>query len=139
MVPLDMRLNKKKGINETTLLDDSYSANPKSMECAMEVLMKTGVGRKIMVFADMAELGDKSEYYHKEVGFIAKKMGVKKMYAIGGFASLSVESFGEGGYHFSSYYDLIDNLKKNLQPEDVILIKGSHTNRMWDIVSALSS
>ena len=47
MVPLDMRLNKKKGINETTLLDDSYSANPKSMECAMEVLMKTGVGHGI--------------------------------------------------------------------------------------------
>lgn len=136
MQPVAGRLVKKSGLNGCTILDDSYSANPRSMVAAIRVLVNNP-GEKILVAADMGELGAESEHYHHELGITAKEMGVHKLYAIGELTKLTVEVFGEGGYHCSARDELIAKVRDTLRPDVIVLVKGSNVHRMWEIVEAL--
>ncbi|MHC4922561.1 MAG: UDP-N-acetylmuramoyl-tripeptide--D-alanyl-D-alanine ligase [Planctomycetota bacterium] len=63
-----MRLNREP-VGGVTILDDSYNANPASMEAAMDELAATVTdGRRVLVVGDMAELGDMAQAQHERVG-----------------------------------------------------------------------
>ena len=58
------RLRHLPGIHHTSLIDDTYNANPSSMKAAIDVLAKQ-TGRRLMVMGDMAELGDMAVQLHR--------------------------------------------------------------------------
>jgi UDP-N-acetylmuramoyl-tripeptide--D-alanyl-D-alanine ligase len=129
------RLQFKKTATGAWLIDDSYNANPSSMQAGIEVLAGLD-GRKWLVMGDMAELGEFAESSHKEVGVFAREHGVERLFAIGQLAALAVESFGRGGQWFPDGTALAESLKG--APSDVrMLIKGSRVNRLERVVDAL--
>jgi len=129
------RLQFKKTATGAWLIDDSYNANPSSMNAGIEVLAGLD-GRKWLVMGDMAELGEFSESAHKEVGVFAREHGVERLFAIGQLAALAVESFGRGGQWFPDGTAMAEALKG--APADVrMLIKGSRVNRLERVVDAL--
>jgi len=129
------RLQFKKTATGAWLIDDSYNANPSSMNAGIEVLAGLD-GRKWLVMGDMAELGEFSESSHKEVGVFAREHGVERLFAIGQLAALAVESFGRGGQWFPDGTAMAEALKG--APADVrMLIKGSRVNRLERVVDAL--
>ena len=69
------RLNVKSLSPHIRLLDDSYNANVASVNAAIDLLSSFS-GRRIFILGDMAELGEKSRYYHEQVGLYAKEMGI---------------------------------------------------------------
>jgi UDP-N-acetylmuramoyl-tripeptide--D-alanyl-D-alanine ligase len=129
------RLQFKMTATGAWLIDDSYNANPSSMQAGIEVLAGLD-GRKWLVMGDMAELGEFSESSHKEVGVFAREHGIEQLFAIGPLAALAVESFGRGGQWFAESTALAEALKG--APSDVrMLIKGSRVNRLERVVDAL--
>jgi UDP-N-acetylmuramoyl-tripeptide--D-alanyl-D-alanine ligase len=129
------RLQFKMTATGAWLIDDSYNANPSSMNAGIEVLAGLD-GRKWLVMGDMAELGEFSESSHKEVGVFAREHGVERLFAIGQLAALAVESFGRGGQWFPDGNAMAEALKG--APSDVrMLIKGSRVNRLERVVDAL--
>jgi len=129
------RLQFKKTATGAWLIDDSYNANPSSMNAGIEVLAGLD-GRKWLVMGDMAELGEFSESSHKEVGVFAREHGVERLFAVGQLAALAVESFGRGGQWFPEGTAMAEALKG--APSDVrMLIKGSRVNRLERVVDAL--
>ena len=129
------RLQFKMTATGAWLIDDSYNANPSSMNAGIEVLAGLD-GRKWLVMGDMAELGEFSESSHKEVGVFAREHGVERLFAIGQLAALAVESFGRGGQWFPEGTAMAEALKG--APSDVrMLIKGSRVNRLERVVDAL--
>jgi UDP-N-acetylmuramoyl-tripeptide--D-alanyl-D-alanine ligase len=129
------RLQFKKTATGAWLIDDSYNANPSSMQAGIEVLAGLE-GRKWLVMGDMAELGEFAESAHKEAGVFAREHGVERLFAIGQLAALAVESFGRGGQWFPDGTALAEGLKG--APSDVrMLIKGSRVNRLERVVDAL--
>jgi len=129
------RLQFKKTATGAWLIDDSYNANPSSMNAGIEVLAGLD-GRKWLVMGDMAELGEFSESSHKEVGVFAREHGVERLFAVGQLAALAVESFGRGGQWFPDGTAMAEALKG--APSDVrMLIKGSRVNRLERVVDAL--
>jgi len=129
------RLQFKKTATGAWLIDDSYNANPSSMEAGIEVLAGLD-GRKWLVMGDMAELGDFAASSHSQIGVFAREHGIERLFAIGQLAALAVESFGRGGQWFSESTALADALKG--APADVrMLIKGSRVNRLERVVDAL--
>ena len=71
------RLQIKPGILGATIIDDTYNANPASLQAAIDVLCAQH-GEPWLVLGDMGELGDDAESIHARMGEIARAAGVKK-------------------------------------------------------------
>src|SRR5262249_34254892 len=94
------RLQFKRALSGAWIIDDSYNANPRSMQVGMEVPAELG-GARWLVIGDMAELGEFPPAAHAEVGVRARAQGIQRLYAIGPLAKLAVESFGAGAEWFT--------------------------------------
>jgi UDP-N-acetylmuramoyl-tripeptide--D-alanyl-D-alanine ligase len=129
------RLQLCKGINESTIINDTYNANPTSLEAALMVLQQSNAPR-ILVLGDMNELGSQDVEFHKQAGKQAREFGVESLLAIGELSKNAVDSFGEGAKHFEQHADLIEYLKQK-SANATILVKGSRGMKMETIVNAL--
>lgn len=134
--PVDKRLTIYSGKNQATLIDDCYNASPAGIKAALEVLSQYD-GERIWVFADMGELGQYAEQFHREVGDAARDLGIDRIFAVGEKAKITLQAFGEGGQHFSDKEALVSALQPKLHKELTILIKGSRSNKLETVVSAL--
>lgn len=136
------RLQMKKGIHRSLVIDDTYNANPGSMRPVFEVLAAHR-GRKILVLGDMGELGNASRAFHEQVGRQARATGIDLLYTVGEQASMSAGTFGKGAHHFKNQDDLIVALCTELNHESdnetMILVKGSRFMRMERVTQVLVS
>lgn len=130
------RLTVLCGKNQSTVIDDTYNANLRSVLAALEVLAERP-GKKIFVFGDMGELGVWAIQHHQEVGLAARRLGIDLFLSCGSFSKLAAESFGSGGEHFESQEQLAQNLIEKLSPDTVVLVKGSRSSAMEKIVNKL--
>ncbi|MGD9592896.1 MAG: glutamate ligase domain-containing protein, partial [Candidatus Berkiella sp.] len=131
------RLRRFKGLQEAWIIDDSYNANPGSVNAALDVLSQCQ-GKKIFVMGDMAELGDNAIEYHALVGQDARKKGIDHILAVGKLSEHTVKAFGDGATFFQNKDDLVTALKNNLNAQTVILVKGSRSAKMEVITHALT-
>lgn len=130
------RLTVLVGKNQSTIIDDTYNANLRSVLVALEVLAERP-GKKIFVFGDMGELGVWATQHHQEVGLAARRLGIDLLLSYGSFSKLAAESFGAGGEHFANQELLAQNLIEKLSPDTVVLVKGSRSSAMEKIVNKL--
>lgn len=110
-----------------TLLDDTYNANPESMEAAIETLSEMHVpegAQRIVVLGKMGELGVHSGASHSRIGKFAAAKGLR-LIAVGEGAE-GIAKAGEAP-HFTDIHAAADWLRENSNPGDVILFKGSRT------------
>ncbi|MFH1336918.1 MAG: UDP-N-acetylmuramoyl-tripeptide--D-alanyl-D-alanine ligase [Candidatus Zixiibacteriota bacterium] len=133
-------------IDNIRIINDSYNANPVSMEKALETLknMKT-FGRKIAVLGDMLELGEGEMDFHLELGRKAAKSGVNLLITIGELARFIGEGAREEGLRSSDVISFENNqevslyLLENLKDGDLVLVKGSRKMKTEEIVFSLKS
>ncbi|KTD65085.1 UDP-N-acetylmuramoyl-tripeptide--D-alanyl-D-alanine ligase [Legionella shakespearei] len=130
------RMTVLAGKNQTTVIDDTYNANLRSVLTALEVLAERS-GKKIFVFGDMGELGEWAEQHHQEVGLAARQFGIDRLLSCGTHSVLTSQAFGDGGDHFTNQDDLVQILNKELEPDTTILVKGSRSSAMEKIVHKL--
>jgi len=136
MSPVSGRLQRKRTAEGVTLIDDSYNANPASLGAALKVLAMAE-GTRCLVMGDMGELGDEAVWLHQRIGEMARAEGIERLYAVGELSRAAVHSFGKGGRHFSDRQALIETLGDELTPEMTLLIKGSRSMHMEEVVDAL--
>ncbi|MCK5889908.1 MAG: UDP-N-acetylmuramoyl-tripeptide--D-alanyl-D-alanine ligase [Methylococcales bacterium] len=120
------------------VINDTYNANPSSLKVALDVLMQCK-GESWVVLGAFAEMGANSEKIHKEMGELIKSMGVVRLLTVGADTQHAVKGFGEGASFFSSQKKLIAALKKELTSGQSILVKGSRTQKMEQVVASLLS
>jgi UDP-N-acetylmuramoyl-tripeptide--D-alanyl-D-alanine ligase len=130
------RLNFKVGLNYSVVIDDTYNANAASMEAGLRVLTSQK-GKKIFVMGDIGELEHYAESEHARVGKIAKELGIHELLAVGQQSQFAVKSFGQGAIHFHSQDELLNYLKPHLSKDVSVLVKGSRSARMENIVKQI--
>lgn len=130
--------------NGYILINDTYNSNPLSSLFALESVCDVFPGRrKIAVLADMKELGESAGLYHMKVG---EFVGVRKFdllllygdmseYYERGALSAGMDSFSV--QKFDSKEEIIFYLKKYLKENDVVLVKGSRSMKMEDVLNGL--
>jgi UDP-N-acetylmuramoyl-tripeptide--D-alanyl-D-alanine ligase len=118
------------------LIDDSYNANPSSVEAGIDVLA-TLDGERWMVFGDMAELGAHADDSHRAVGRYAREHGVTRLDCYGSLAALAAAQFGSGAHCHRDLEQLARELRPELRNGVRLLIKGSRVNRLERLVNAL--
>lgn len=124
------------------VIDDTYNASPASIKSALDFLANSHLGqRKLAVLGDMLELGPQSPKIHREIGEYAAKQNIFHLMAYGEFARDYMIGFnnviGRSGQYFVKKSLLIEELKKIVRTDDVILVKGSRSMKMEEVVDAL--
>lgn len=127
------RLQIKPGISGATIIDDTYNANPASLQAAIDVLCAQH-GEPWLVLGDMGELGDDAESIHAHMGEIARAAGVKRLFGLGELAAHAVSAFGKHGLHFQRHEELSKELLNRLNSDCCVLVKGSRAMHMEDVV-----
>jgi UDP-N-acetylmuramoyl-tripeptide--D-alanyl-D-alanine ligase len=138
LAPVAGRFNIHHLPGAITVIDDTYNANPGSLQVALDVLAQSD-GTTWLVLGDMGELGDVSASLHSHAGRSARAAGIDRLFALGELAGSTAGAFGDGAMDFTSQDALIDALRKDLQGPLHILVKGSRRMRMERVVEALLS
>ena len=124
------------------IIDDTYNANPVSFRSAVETLRTfPAKGRKMIVCADMLELGAQSKALHEQMGMFIKKVNIDCILATGKYMRYMIKTLKSSkrnnAYFIPSLEALHRQLKKLVKPGDVILIKGSRSMHMERTVEFL--
>lgn len=137
MQPVTGRLQAISGIRNTTLLNDTYNANPASLKAALQVLANCPAPRWVAL-GNMLELGENAALFHRQAGQFAKQLGIDCLVATGELSKNAVEGFGKNGFYFEEQESLVSFLKENLPTNATLLVKGSRGSKMERVVSALT-
>jgi len=127
-----------------TVINDTYNSNPLSSLFALESVCDVFPGRrKIAVLADMKELGESSCVYHVKVGEFAGARKFDYLILFGEMAeyyekgALSAGMSSSSVKIFDSKEEIAAYLKDFLSEGDVVLVKGSRSMKMEDVVNRL--
>jgi UDP-N-acetylmuramoyl-tripeptide--D-alanyl-D-alanine ligase len=85
----------------------------------------------------MAELGETATALHAQIGLAAKTQGIASLYTCGRLSAAASAAFGPQARHFNERDELIVALKQMATANQRILVKGSRSSRMDEIVKAL--
>jgi UDP-N-acetylmuramoyl-tripeptide--D-alanyl-D-alanine ligase len=118
------------------IINDTYNANPLSLYAAMQVLVDAA-DDSWLVLGDMAELGDEKEELHRKAGEQARELGIRHLLATGDLTRFAVEAFGSGAQFFEDRQQLVNYLEQGITENSVVLVKGSRSMGMEQIVNAL--
>ncbi|WP_431792987.1 UDP-N-acetylmuramoyl-tripeptide--D-alanyl-D-alanine ligase [Xanthomonas oryzae pv. oryzae] len=95
------------------LIDDSYNANPGSLDAAIDALA-AAPGEGWLVLGDMRELGAEGLALHAAAGRRARAAKLQRLYALGELSAAAAQAFGDGGRVFATHGELIDALQADL-------------------------
>ncbi|MGY3814684.1 UDP-N-acetylmuramoyl-tripeptide--D-alanyl-D-alanine ligase [Globicatella sulfidifaciens] len=141
------RLEWIKTLNGADLLNDAYNASPTSMKAILKTLSTVPVehtGRKIAVLGDVRELGPESANLHRSIKEAIDPDKIARVYLFGTemkalYNELVTEYSQESLYYVESDHDeLIALLQRDIQPEDVVLVKSSLGVDLLKVVTALT-
>ncbi len=132
------RLQMLGGPSNSRLINDSYNANPDSLEAGIKVLCSLP-GEAWLALGDMGELGDESEALHIRAANLALDQGVDKMFGFGSQSCRASREFGEAGYCFEHIEDMARVILAQIHEGVNLLIKGSRSAGMEKLVEILIS
>lgn len=135
--PVNGRLQVQPGLHGCRLIDDTYNANPASLQAALDVLAQQP-GQRWLVLGDMGELGADSREFHAQVAHAARSAGVERVFVLGELAKLTATEFGSGAVASNNMDELISAIRQLLQADVTLLIKGSRAMHMERLVTALA-
>lgn len=120
------------------LIDDTYNASPSAVESAVDWLGHYA-GKKIFVMSNMAALADQNDFYHAEMGRWILEAGIDQALFYGNLDCLkpALKIAGAVAKFYSDKESLLADLTQILEPNAVVLMKGSRGNQMESLVKAL--
>ncbi|MDY4761645.1 UDP-N-acetylmuramoyl-tripeptide--D-alanyl-D-alanine ligase [Streptococcus thoraltensis] len=147
------RTEWKKAANGADILSDVYNANPTAMKLILETfssIPKNEGGRKLAVLADMKELGDASIALHESVIESLSPESLDMLFFYGddirSLSDLAIEKFPENQVFFfeksadkDDFEALSEAILDNLEKNDQILLKGSNSMKLANIVASLET
>ncbi len=134
--PVAGRLVALQAASGAAVIDDSYNANPDSVQAAIAVLASAPAPRWL-VLGDMGEVGSEGLRFHREAGTTARDAGIDRLLTAGTLAAEAASAFGAGAEHFASVDALADHVTREAGPGVTVLVKGSRFMRMERVVARL--
>jgi UDP-N-acetylmuramoyl-tripeptide--D-alanyl-D-alanine ligase len=134
-----------KGINGSTIIDDTWSTNPTSAEAALKLLKSLAQGKKtIAVLGKMSLLGRKSIQYHYQTGEKVTANGINQLIVIGDGAEAIGHGALEKGMHQANVCFCKDSnetvavLQKTLDQNSIALVKTSMLASYTDLINKIT-
>lgn len=124
------------------MIDDSYNANPSSFSAGIASLAHASDRRKIAAVGSMGELGESSTIHHEYLGGLLAN-NFHQLFLCGPMANVVAEGAQKAGLKKENIFiahssdDLCKPIKEYLQPDDLLYLKASNSNKMWIIADYL--
>jgi UDP-N-acetylmuramoyl-tripeptide--D-alanyl-D-alanine ligase len=123
-----------------TVIDESYNANPISMESAIRTLgaRKTS-GRRIVALTDMLELGPEAARFHADLAKPLDLAGVDLVFAAGPLMKSLFDALPSTrrGAYAETAADLAPQVARAAEPGDLVMVKGSNGSKAGLVAQAL--
>ena len=124
------------------IIDDSYNANPASMNAAIDALgafAPKAEGRRIAVIGEMLELGPQAEAFHAALAAPLQTNAVRSVIGVGALTKALIAALPDaaGARYADTPGEAFAMLVSELRDEDVVLIKGSNASGVHKIVTWL--
>ncbi|MBZ0188658.1 MAG: UDP-N-acetylmuramoyl-tripeptide--D-alanyl-D-alanine ligase, partial [Candidatus Obscuribacterales bacterium] len=125
------------------IIDESYNANPDSVKCALSGFVDRRAyphARKVAVLGEMAELGESARELHEELGDWMKELPLSRLVTVGEMASLIADRVEGGAIEVRRCNDLgeaVSVVACELTADSCIMVKGSNSTRLYDLVEKL--
>jgi UDP-N-acetylmuramoyl-tripeptide--D-alanyl-D-alanine ligase len=131
------RLQLMSGPAGSRLVDDSYNANPDSLEAGIKVLCSLK-GKPWLALGDMLELGAEEETLHREAARTARRCGVEKLFGVGEMGCIASDEFGDTGYCYEDINGMARAILSQIHKDVNLLVKGSRGAGMERLVALLT-
>ena len=118
------------------IIDDCYNANPQAMAEALRMLAGSRHGRRVAVVGDMGELGELTEQAHREVGTLARELGLDAVVAVGE-KMRAVQRTDPDALWFPGTDEALPAIRALFAPDTAVLVKASHAMHFENIVKEL--
>jgi Alr-MurF fusion protein len=128
--PLGMRLEMKQGVNNCTLINDSYSNDIHSLSIALDFLKQQKQHEyKVVILSDILQSGKNTQELYKEVNGLLESKRVSELIGIGKDISSQQSAFSIKKTFYTTTQDFIDACKNGSMSfhNAVILIKGARS------------
>lgn len=138
--PYAGRLNVLGPFDGVWVIDDSYNANPASMSAALDTVSSlASSGRAVAVLGDMLELGSAEEAEHVRLGQLAaERVKLAAFFGPRSAGACRASAMGDRAAHFTEIEPLVQWVRPQLKPGDVVLVKASRGMKLERVVSSLT-
>ena len=135
--PIEMRLSLKQGLNNSTLVDDTYNNDVAGLEVALEFLQnQRPKRRKVLILSDLPQAGGSSRVY-EQVSHLIRHYQIDYIYGVGKEIRQLYQYFPDNSEFFEDTLDLIHALDPTDLDNDLVLIKGARRYEFEAVVNHL--
>ena len=138
------RMQPRAFLNDLLVIDDTYNANPQSMQSALETLSRLPAnGARYAVLGPMGELGDAADEAHATLGRLAAELKLDGLFLLGDADAPAAQAARDAGLaqnqviSESNHEALANALQTTLSKGDRVLVKGSRAARMERVIELL--
>jgi len=136
--PVAMRLELKEGINNCSVINDSYNSDLGSLAIALDFLnQQKQHPKRTLILSDIFQSGKNEEELYKEVAQLIKEKDVNKIFGIGEAISRQQKQFEAEKYFFKTTDEFLSHHNGNFFSNETILLKGARAFGFERISQAL--
>jgi UDP-N-acetylmuramoyl-tripeptide--D-alanyl-D-alanine ligase len=129
LAPFSGRLQLLPGVQDATLLDDTYNASPLAVRAALDVLYAMEAPQRIAILGSMNELGDTSATAHAQIGAYCDPDKLALVVTVGeqakAYLAPAAEERGCIVKTFLNPREAGEYVKAELKKQAIVLAKGS--------------
>ena len=136
--PVKMRLELKKGINQTYVIEDTYNNDLAGLEIALDFLThQKQYTKKSLILSDIPQSAPKTNTYSRIAELVQEK-GVTQLYAIGPELNQLKSIFPSNSKFFQSTEDFLQSHFEDSFEKEVVLVKGARSFSFEQITKRLT-
>jgi alanine racemase len=124
--PVAMRLELKEGINNCSIINDSYNSDLGSLAIALDFLnQQKQHPKKTLILSDILQSGQNDATLYKEVAELINKKGISRLIGIGEGISGQANQFNVEKSFYKSTNEFLQQFNNSLIRDETILLKGA--------------
>lgn len=136
--PLEQRLQMVKGIYDSMLVNDVYSADEESLRIAVSSLQRVAGGReKLLIVSDLSQTAKLPEVLYPEIAGLIRNAGINRVIGIGPELLKFAGLFPENSVFYADTPDFIQHLNPADFARKLVLVKGARKFRFEQIIQQL--
>lgn len=134
-----MRLELKTGVNQCSVIDDSYSADVSSLAIALDFLnLQNQHQKKTLILSDLLETGKNNQALYEDIAALIRQKNVNRLVGIGPNIASFQTLFPKDSSFYPSTQAFIDDYPQQHFANETILVKGARKFEFERITKLLS-
>jgi Alr-MurF fusion protein len=126
--PIAMRLELKEGINNCSIINDSYNSDLESLSIALDFLnQQKQHPKRTLILSDILQSGVKEEELYARVALLIKRKEVERIIGIGESIGRQAQQFEQEKLFYKTTHDFLQAFHSSLFRDETILLKGARS------------